>query len=391
MKPIDHEEFITKAIALQSEIDREDSAAARSLSVLLTQSVTSWSRRVQLDDHLCTPAMALRVVDLSRANMNKLPARARELAELAVEISQHLDENDYRALQAREQAYRCLSSALACCGDFESALRILDAAELCIQESWVDEDLCRGRINHARSIIHRQLGQPAEARRCISLAKASFTEYGDMRLLAESLYVEGMLTYNEGQHVNARQLFERVAEVMRFSKDEHMEGGAWLGIGHCYNNEGDESRALQAWAKARAIFKRIGAECELIRANAAIGRVMVRRGDVEDGLASLWEAVRACDELEMRGDVVDLGLEIVEIMVAGDGDSAEIAALCQRLATSAHAAGMAAQAATAIGMLRRAVADGRADAALAADVRRFVSDVKVYPDMQFRPSGGIMG
>lgn len=394
MNPDDQKEFIAKAIALQSEIGRENSEAASALRGLLMQPVAMWTQRVKSDARLRTPAMVTTIASLSRDYMNKLPSRARELAELAVAIGQNLDQSqdEFRALHALEDAYRCLSSALAACGDFQSALGMLTEAEGYVRESWVDEPLRRGTINHARSIVLRQLGRPIEARACVAVAKAAFAAYGDMRLLAESLYVEGMLLYSDGQHASARELFERVAEVMRFSKDHHMEGGAWLGVGHCYNNMGDEARALGAWAKARAIFRRIGAECELIRANAAIGRVMVRRGDVEQGLASLREALRACEDLEMRGDSVDIGLEIVEILVARDlGEDGEIAELCQRLATQALAAGLATQAATAIGILRRAVQDGRADAGLAADVRRFVGDIKVYPLMQFRPGGEIPG
>ena len=144
------------------------------------------------------------------------------------------------------------------------------------------------------------------------------------------------------------------------------------------------SDASGYFAQALSLYEALGLETEKIRTRWGLGRLLLGAGKVDEGIDRLREAKREFDSVGLTNEAAQVTLDIVEALLAG-GDSSEVTRLCAGLVESFVAAGMTGNALQALGYLREAVASGRADGALVADVRAYLAGAPETTDRPFVP------
>ncbi len=373
--------------ALRDYVDRarsEDELALALLEELLSQGADSWRAFAAADARFRRVAVVRRLIDLTQTAYRSHPARAMELAKLAVDIGEMIPQDGAEATRTLCVAWRKYANAAAALGDNLEALRALDLADSTIG-FWPDRDREAATNDLARAVVCRNVGRYEQAATLLANAKLVFARYRDRKLYADAAYAEASLMYSTQNYSKARAIFEPLIDEMRALGDREMEALLHHAIGHCHAHEGDANGAIARWANAKMLFQRCRMHTEKVRITQAIGRLRIRQGDTEAGLADLREAEEQFEEFAMRGDAIDVGLEIVETLHdIGDTD-AEIVERCQQLVPRAEAAGMARQSAVALAYLRRAARDGQLTTDLIRHVRHFITDVKLYPNLQFDP------
>jgi tetratricopeptide (TPR) repeat protein len=374
-------EYIEKA-------QSEDDLALALLDELLSEPAESWRAFVAADPRFRRVAIVRRIIDLTQSAYRSHPARAMELARLAVDIAEMIPSDGMEATRTLCIAWRKYANAAAKLGDYLEAKRALDLADSNIGY-WPDADREAATNNLARAIVYRYLARYEEAADLLATAKRVFRKYGDQKLYADSVYTEALLHYSINDYPKARSIFTPLVEQMRLAGDREMEAGLHFMIGHCHAHEGDEASAINCWARAKVLFDRCRMHSDKARMTQAIGRMRIRRGEIECGLADLREAEAAFEEFAMRGDAIDVGLEIVEALHdhGGSENAGEIVERCRQLISRAEAAGLARQSAVAIAYLHKAAKDGELTADFVRHVRHFLADVKLYPNLEFDPRG----
>lgn len=385
---IDPSLFVPRGFdALRDYVDHarsEDDLALALLEELLSESADSWRAFVAADSRFRRVAVVRRILELTQVAYRSHPARALELARLAVDIVEMIPQDSPDVTRTCCVAWRKYANAASGLGDYMEAQRALDLADANIG-FWPDRDREAATNNLARAIVCRYLGRYEQAALLLADAKAVFARYHDRKLYADAVYTEALLMYSSRDYGKARAIFAPLVEEMRALGDREMEAGLHYIIGHCHAHDGEADSAIRRWAMAKVLFERCGMHSDKARITQAIGRLRIRQGDIEGGLADLREAEEAFEEFAMRGDAIDVGLEIVEAL-HDDGDATdEIIERCQQLVPRAEAAGMARQSAVALAHLRRAARDGLLTADLIRHVRHFLSDVKFYPHLEFDP------
>ena len=121
---------------------------------------------------------------------------------------------------------------------------------------------------------------------------------------------------------------------------------------------------------------------QVLRSELALGRILLKRGRVEPGIAHLRRVRAQFLEQELVEEAGLCGLEIVEADL-GRGAAREAEALARQIVSDFIAARLNGRAVTAVGYLSEAIAARKASAVTVDDVRRFIHTLRSDPDAEF--------
>jgi len=284
--------------------------------------------------------------------------------------------------ELRAQAWKDLGIIYRYLARFSDSMEAFDRADAILQPF--------GRLKHQSAILQLaragtldEAGRHDAAMPLVHAARSAFRQAGDTRRLFLCGILEGAILQRSGRHRDAVVLYESLLEEARGLNDPDLEATLYLNTGLALVELGEFAAAGERLGQAAALFERLGRPLKVARTQLARGRMLVRQGNVEEGLAQLHSArgqFLRCNLVEEAGLC---GLDIVEAHLSR-GAAIEAEAFARQTVREFTAAHLNARAITALQYLSEAVAARKASAATVENVREFIQSLRRKPDAEFK-------
>lgn len=363
------------------QLDAERRAASAMVEPLLRNTpLSSWPALAE-DPDLKTAGALERLGNLVAQKLNENPREAHAIAELAVSLAEGLPPGVYPPViigQLQAHAWKDLGKALRYLGRNAQAVEAFCTADERISPGLI-HDRAIVRFNLAMSL--QELGQFDESFRCITESRAVFDKYGDVRNALLCGFAEGALLQRLLQFREAREIY---LLIFASTKPIDKETAASLHrvIGLCSLELADFRDAEMNLKHSIALSKEIGQPTEVLKGQAALGRLFNRRGEPARAIDYLRPVRRDFLRKGLAEEAGICGLEIVEgFLVLGKPSTAET--LARRIVSEFTAAGLNVRAVGALGYLAEAITARRASTKLVADVRDYIVSLRTSPKRDF--------
>ena len=374
------EEFAATARKLQKE--RE--AAANVVAQLLRETPQErWSELAERAD-LRTCGALEQLGNMVAQVLEEDPRRALALAQLSVAIAEAIPLSTYPHVinaQLQAHAWKDVGQSLAYLGRHDEALRALDVAETHIASV--------GALAHDRAIVRfvrattlQEIDRHEESFALLTECKHVFRDHGDNRRLFLCGIAEGVLLHRLRKYREAREVYLLLLAGRDESIDRESVACLHNVIGHCSVDLGDLDAADLHLTRAVELFQQINQPLQAAKAELGRGRLFVRRGEIEKGIAHL-QLIRS--QFLTSGLVEEAGLcglDIVEALLVR-GSAAHAEALARQILEEFAAADLNERAIVAIGYLQEAISARKASTATVVNVREYIVSLRTSPEREF--------
>ncbi len=377
------QEFAETARRLQ----RERLEAAEVVEKLLKETPREdWPALAERGD-LQTCGVLERLGNSVAATLDRDPCRALAIAELAASLTEGIAPTAYPRVvvaQLRAHAWKDVGQALAYLGNYQEALSAFDRAESNISDF--------GALGHDRAIVRftrastlQELDRHEESMALLAECKEVFREHADERRLMLCGIAEGVLLHRLRRYREAREAYLLLLAETRDSIDRESLACLHNVIGFCSVDLGDYAAAEVHLSRAIELFDDLGQPLRVARAELGRGRMFVRKGEVDRGIAHL-RVIRA--RFRRQGMTEEAGicaLDMVEALLLR-GSVADAEALARQVIDNFTTAGLDARAITALGYLQEAIAARRASTSMVSDVREYIVSLRRSAKREFATS-----
>ena len=378
-------EVSTKAAAEQKRLV----ASAQKLVTKLEQEEVPFTKWLPIIEAKSGPseAMAMALFERGRELTFADARRAVQVHRVAAAVAGKLPRDAASAVSLHGRAHMGRGNALANLSDYPAAFAAFDEAELILTESaYCVRELGQVWFSRARTFV-RQTAY-VDAMQWTRRARVIFDAARDVRMAALARLLEGAILYETGNPADAEQLLRTTLDPLERVQDRASLAFVWLDIGRC-NIDLGEAKTARTWLdKARSAFVKLGMRSEVVRADWCLAWLRALHEDVRGGLALLYTARRAFEELGLLSEAALVGLDIVEVLLLNDleGAAAQAAQVCRAIIESFERRGETASARRAIAHLREAVQRGAADQNTVRDVKRYLQRWSTNPNAVFEPA-----
>ncbi len=372
-------EFAEIARRMREERD----TAANVVDVLLRETpVERWSELAERTELRTCGALEKLGRFVTQA-LGRDPRQALEAAQLAVAICES-PLSDYPPVinaQLCAHARKDLAKALLYLGRFEDALHTLDEAEKSVAPfGALVHDLAIVRV--VRAMVLDEVNRYDEAFALLAECKEIFREHHDHKRLLLCGINEGVLLHRLRRYREAREAYLLLLPSTGESNDRDALACLYNVIGHCSVDLGDYPAAETYLSRAIELFHAIGQPLQAAKAELGRGRMFVRRGEIQRGIAHL----RPIRVDFLRHSMIEegglCGLEIVEALLLR-GDAADAERLARQIIAEFTNASLNQRAIGALGYLTEAIAARRASREMVASVREYIVALRTSPERQF--------
>jgi tetratricopeptide (TPR) repeat protein len=369
--------------ALGRALEQERQVAGQIVEPLLRNTPRDRWPALSERPELQTVGALERLGNLFAATLTKDPIGAMAIAELAVAAAEGSGADSYPspiAAQVRAHAWKDLGKALRFLGRNREALDAFDTAEEQAERFGVlAHDLVIVRFNRAMSL--QELERFEESRALLAECKEVFDEHQDMRNVILCGFAEGILLQRLRRHREARETY-LLLFVSAKEMDTETRAALHRAIGLCSIDLCDFREAELNLLHAIQLSEALGQRMETIKAETALGRLYLRRGDAELAITHLRPIRREFLRNGLTEEAGICGLEVVEgLLVVGRTSAAET--LARKIVGEFTAAGLNERAVGALGYLSEAITANRASAILVTEVREYIVSLRTSPERDF--------
>lgn len=312
--PPQREEEMARASRLFAE---ERAAAANGRIELLLQE-TPLERFPELVEHplLGTYGAFERLGKIFADTVYSDPARARAIAELEISIAENLSAVLYPPAtlgQAHGYAWKDLGTVLRIQGRNQESLEALETAERALQIPSLRHDLAIIRFSIAVTL--QELERYEESRAMLAECKEVFLFFGDQKHAVLCGFAEAVLFQRLKRFREAREIYLLMLASGRTDDTETLAAlHRTIGL---YSIELSDFRDAESnLRRASALSEQLGQRLESVKAQAAIGKMLVRRGDAAKAIEHLRPIRREFLQHGLIEEAGICGLDIVEAMLA---------------------------------------------------------------------------
>ena len=344
--------------------------------------------RASLGSTVPTPGIVARVEELIQeviSRVEQVPLDALAAAELAGSLADTIPPDESTPVErarSRARALRYRTMPLRYLARYREALAALDRAEE-IAGPFDALSYERALIQFHRAITLQEAGRYDESAGALAQCKSALEVHSDARVQLLHRIAEGSLLNRTGRFRDARDAWTALLPVAREVGDAQALASIHNNLAYVLIELGDFAAARKHLDEAIRLFSEMRQPVHALRSELARGRIMIKEGDVEQGIAHL-QSVRG--RFLGQGLVEEAGLcglEIVTAQLAG-GAAQPAERLARQIVREFTAAHLSTRAITALGFLSDAIAARKASAATAENVRDFIHTLRGDPDAEFR-------
>lgn len=370
--------------ATARRLEQERAAAAGTVERLLRETPRADWPALAEHAQLQTCGALERLGNLFADTLTKDPVHANAIAELAVAVAEGLAPDSYPAVilaQLRAHAWKDLGKALRFVGRNHDSISAFDTAEQKLDgHGALAHDRAIVRFNLAMSL--QELERFNESLKLLVECKHVFRDHGDTRNVVLCGLAEGVLLQRLCRFREAR---ERYLLLLASTRELDHESLAAIhhAIGFCSVELDDDADAEANLLHAISLYRRIAQPIQILNVELGRGRLFIRKGDANAGIAHLRPVRREFLRKGMHEEAGICGLEIVgALLLVGRTSAAE--ALARKIVREFTLAGLNTRAITALGYLSEAITARNAAPGLVRNVRDYILSLRTKPEREFR-------
>jgi tetratricopeptide (TPR) repeat protein len=365
-------------------LQQERAAAANVVERLLRETPQERWSELSTRPELHTSGALDKLGNFVSQALGRDPRQALSAAQLAVQVVHALPAGTYPPVvlaQLSAHAYKDLGKALLYLGRFDGALAALDEAEARVApHGSLAHDLAIVRVVRA-SLLH-DFNRYDEAFALLAECKRVFRNHHDNRRLLLCGINEGVLLHRMRRYREARETYLLLLPGTTDSGDRDALACLYNVIGHCSVDLGDFDAAEFYLTRAIELFHSLGQPLQAAKAELGRGRMFVRRGDLDRGIAHLRPIRADFMRHRMTEEAGLCGLEIVEALLTR-GDAAAAETLARQIIAEFSAASLNQRAISALGYLTEAIAARKASTDMVTTVREYIVSLRTSPERTF--------
>jgi tetratricopeptide (TPR) repeat protein len=323
-------ETIANLRAFADGMFAQDKAAALILPELLAGTRDQWMPRLRSHPEWRTPGVVRALVAATTDVLMTMPPDALEMTALSVEIADHLDPAHARSAtvpRLRATAWRDRGFALYYVGRFAESITACDNAARLLDQCVVDE-YDRARVGVVRALSLRAMEQFTDAFAAVRESGETFERYSDLTRLVSSRIAETHLHFSRGDYATAESVLADLERQLSGTSDAAGHARVLANLGYCYWKTGRHDQALTRYETAAVILSDLGIRTEAVRVRWNVAAVLASTGRTAEALDRYRLLQREFEELGMASEAAVNGLEMAELLLAGD-EYAAVEAICR--------------------------------------------------------------
>ena len=307
--------------------------------------------------------------------------KANALAKLAVAIADSLPDNEYPAVilaQARAYAWKDLGKSRRSLGKIAESLDALTrAAHYLDPFSTCAYDHAVIRFNLAMSL--QEADRFEESLGLIEESRSVFEEHGDADNALNCAIGKAVLLLRVKRHREACQTLFALLRVPAKPESRAVVHYVFALASIELERYGDAETHLR---EALSIYQDLKTPLHVLRTQVGLGRLLVRRGDIDDALVLLHDVRRDLTHHNLIEESGLAGLEIVDAYLrAGEALLAE--ATARAVLHEFADAGLNKRAIAALGYLTEAIA-ARKTTSIVPEIRDYIVSLRTNPERDLR-------
>jgi tetratricopeptide (TPR) repeat protein len=371
----------------QRELRSEREAASHLVAALAAQPREEWEASVESDPRFRSWSL----VGLLLSGCHELgfrnPAKAVELAELAVAVSRQLSDDRYgRAriedLQAR--AYSELGNALRIESDFRAAEKAFANAKAHL-DAGTGDSLERARVLLLEASLYGNMGRFDRAFALLDHVVRIARRFEDRHLHGKALITKAFFSsYAEQADASVQLLYEGI-DLIDATQEPRLVLVAWHNLILNLSYQGKFDEALEKLPYIRSLHEKFGNHLDLLRLRWVEARLSVDLGEMgraeetfEDVRCELIEAGIGYDAALVSLDLANLYLRC--------GETEKMGRLAQEMLPIFKSRDVHREAIAALIVFQKAAEMEKVTLSLVEDLGQYLRRARNNPNLRFRPS-----
>jgi tetratricopeptide (TPR) repeat protein len=313
------------------------------------------------------------------------PARAEDLARLALVIAEKLEGSHYgpaliNDLKARAFAY--LGNAQRVSMDLDEADQSLTQAEKNLQDGSGDP-LLQARLLSFLGSLRREQRRFDESEECLEKAESIYREAGEDHWLGHTLVTHAKLHYDAGDVEKAIGLYEKALDLIDQKADPRLEFCLLMGLAGAHQEQSDYDQASKLLAKANKLAEAQSNALDALRLRWIQGKVAYGQGKLEQAESS-FDAVRS--------DFMDRDLDYEAALVSLDtaqvyaqqGRTAEMKQLAEAMLPIFRSRNIHREATAALLVFQKAALAEKASLKMVQEIASYLREARDNPQLRYK-------
>lgn len=365
-----------------------DAAAAESaVGTLLGRPQSEWIETATADRQHHSPAVIRALVEASAEALGTSPARALEIARVAVRIAQSIAAGEPVSLVAPAcgSAWRQYAYAAFYVGDYERTAEGIEQAQRAFEQVPV-ADYELARVDIVLSLLCNVKERLSEAIEVAERAARVFEAFGDRQRYASARMAAATALMSQNRYREALPILEKLESDYCRDIDSDTRSRVIGNVALCQMELNQVSEALANYQVAATIDEELGNVSEAARGRYHVASLLATKGHHAEAKNRLRAVRRDFQRLGMLHLAVSAGLDLAEILLA-ENAYAEAEQLCAEAVQQFQKTGLATttQGLTALTYLREAAGRRKATPQTARDVRKYIERLTAEPELLFVP------
>jgi tetratricopeptide (TPR) repeat protein len=369
----------TTFASMRRLMEEEARRAETMLAELKQHPIDTWIEHLSTTPRQATGALVQRVIAEARSIEEREPREALRLLDTAETMAGFVVDGRWND-EILGGLWKERANVLVIQGDYRGALFALDRAEQFFANSMVAPfDLAF--VTWGRSAVYFEMGSYGRALTLIREATPVFRRFGDSLRGAQTQVLEAGILYEEGKIDEAHSLWESLLPAFEKHQDRMTLARVYANIACCHLQRYDLAET-EAWARrATEIYGECGLETEITRTRWALAKVLLRRGDTDEGIVALERVAADFSGKGLHTDAAEVRLDIVEALLNRE-EFQKAAAIVRELIETFVRTESRISVVRAFASLREAAEGMLARPAMVRAVRH----VLLHPDQPFTPT-----
>ncbi len=294
------------------------------------------------------------------------PARAVNFADLAVKISQYLDDayDPYWVLDLRAKASAYLGNARRVLGELRSAESAFRDAQGFLAESMTGNTQVEAEVLDLKASLRKDQRRFEEAIELLDRAFALHAEQDDRHRMGRTLIIKAKVLEESGELGRAIELLPSAIEMITEEREPRLLVYGRYNLILCLTTAGRHEEAARLLPGVRELLGRIAKPLDLVRLRWTEGRIALGLGNLELAETALREVQQEFFNYHMGYDAALVSLDLA-VLYANEGRTQELKQLAVELMPVFESRDVHREAIAALLMFQHAAEEERLTAQLA--------------------------
>lgn len=375
---------LDEALAMKAAIERQNAAAVQRLAPRLKTPLHFEDANVADDPRFCDAGVVRMLTKEAAELREKSPKFALQLATAACVIATKLESepiDSQRLLLA--VALREKANALRFHGRFTDALRALEEAKT-LFSALPNPSFDIAIVEYVRASVVIQLGHNGEALKLARTASRVFREFRDQERQLKAQMIEAIALDCLARRAEALEVYERLILLASELGQQNIAAYGFQNAAISYAELGEIDKAERYNAEALARYDELGVDVEKARTEWELARLLVLRGNLDQGAKALDLVRRELLDLGLRDDHGLATLDWAGVRLALDRPDG-VADACREIIVHFDSEGATRNARLALAHLQEALRTGEATSRLVLGVRDYLKQLPRDPAAVFQP------